>query len=37
MAFQFAPETGAKPVHVIPAEGLAAWLAEQSPARRAWI
>ena len=37
MAFQFAPETEAKPVHVIPAESLAAWVANQSPALRAWI
>lgn len=37
MAFHFAPDTGAKPVHVIPAERLAAWLADQPPARQAWI
>ena len=37
MAFLFAPDAGAKPVHVIPAEGLAAWLAGQPPARRAWV
>lgn len=37
MAFQFAPAAGAKPLHVIPAAGLADWLAAQPAARRAWV